>query len=657
MRCTIQELYSRNPDFHFLSILHGDSEQFFSLKQLVERMNDYCLLYQENGVERGTTVLIILKESLDLFASFLAGVVWGALPAYFAYPSQKQTKESFINSLYTLLAFNDIKVLITYDEVLDIVEGQKDLATRIALRVAHDHVKHSKKLNLDEYTVPVSEAFLQFSSGTTGAKKGVKIPVSALFNQINAYKGCLDFSNDSKVISWLPHYHDMGLIACMLMPLLTGVPIYMMSPFEWVTRPRLLFDAITKYRCTHVWLPNFALGHLVHSMQGDDLSGLDISSVRQLVCCSEPVLYETVKKFIERFTVAGFNESAMRNCYAMAENTYAMTSSLKGPINFIQIDAQLLQKSGTITPSLNGIFISSVGVPLPNTSLRIIDRGGEECKERKVGEIIIKSDCMLECYHNNPEETKASFINGWFKTGDLGFVLNGELYVIGRRKDMIIIAGENIYPQDIEEVLNDNPGVVPGRNVVFGLEDKVLGTERIVVLVEYKNRPEEIVVLKMRAKIFSKFGLSVSEIVPLPHMTLKKGTAGKISRFLNKQEYLSGAYAQYIRSGTIPHLDGDEENKIVELLFGIIDPEELTGISIDTPLITSGLIDSLNFVSLILKLEKHYNIEIPRGIVNRENFQSIADIKRTMRTLKARTTVRSDIKRGFLERLREFYKS
>jgi acyl-CoA synthetase (AMP-forming)/AMP-acid ligase II/acyl carrier protein len=429
----------------------------------------------------------------------------------------------------------------------------------------------------------------------------------------------------------------------------------MMSPFEWVTRPRILFEAITKYRCTHVWLPNFALGHLVNSMQGEDVSELDLSSVRQLVCCSEPVLYETVKKFIARFTASGFSESAMRNCYAMAENTYAMTSSLKGPISFIQIDAQSLQKNGTIVPNTHGIFVSSAGVPLPNTRVRIVNQRGEECSERAMGEILIKSDCMLECYHNNPEETEASFINGWFKTGDLGFMHNGELYIVGRRKDMIIIAGENIYPQDIEEVLNDCTGVIPGRNVVFGLEDIVVGTERIIVLVEYKNKPDEIDILQIRTKIFSKFGLSISEILLLPHMTLKKGTAGKISRYLNKQEYLSGAYAQYNRSEMPPQIGGDEENVILGLLYGIIKPGQRSGISADTPLISSGVIDSLNFISLVMALEEYYKIKIPGGIINRENFKSIADIKRTMRTLKARTEARSDKKRSILERLREFY--
>ena len=193
-------------------------------------------------------------------------------------------------------------------------------------------------------------------------------------------------------------------------------------------------------------------------------------------------------------------------------------------------------------PAADGRPIASTGVPLANVKIEVRSDAGDTLPEDHVGEILIHSDCMLDSYHNNWEETQRSMADGWFKTGDLGFFHDGELYVTGRSKEMMIIGGENIYPQDIEAILNAKDYLIPGRNVAFGVENPKTGTERLVILAETRPEHMHVDLVPLKTELLSALGVSVSRIALLPHMTLLKGTAGKISRFLNKQAYLEGKF-------------------------------------------------------------------------------------------------------------------
>jgi acyl-CoA synthetase (AMP-forming)/AMP-acid ligase II len=530
-------------DMPWLTLISGESATPFTIRQIAERTYDYCAFYRAAGVAENDTVVIILRESLDLVAAFFAGIVCGALPAYYFYPSPKQSADLFLSSIDTLLLYNEVKLIVSYPEVISVLKNHHRISVPEFVGFYEtSEVPALGKSNLDDFPAPMHEAFLQFSSGTTGAKKGVKISTKALLNQVRAYGEFVHYGPGDKVVSWLPHYHDMGLIACILMPFVTGVPVYMMSPFEWVMHPRLLLEWLARVGGTHVWLPNFALGHLARSCAEDDPAEFDLSSVRHLVCCSEPVLKGTVDVFVERFSASGINPSRLQNCYAMAENTFAMTSTRQGPIRFLSVDQELFRKEHRIRPADDGRPVASAGVPLANITIEIRSDTGETLPEDHVGEILIRSDCMLDSYHNNWEETQRAMEEGWFKTGDLGFVHDGELYVTGRSKEMLIIGGENIYPQDIEAILNGKDYLIPGRNVAFGVENEKTGTERLVILAEARSEHMHMDLLPLRTEIMSTLGVSVSRIALLPHRTLLKGTAGKISRYLNKQAYLAGTF-------------------------------------------------------------------------------------------------------------------
>jgi len=632
IRPRLEELFRGNPELNWLTIYNKEGANSFTLRQLLARVGDYYKFYESFSLKKGEAVVIILKESLDLFASFIAAIIYGALPAYFAYPSPKQSQQQFIFSINNLMKFNRIKLLISYKEAIDTLKeqfghDQGDLTGFFEVG------KVPQLRNIDFGSLPESaqESFLQFSSGTTGAKKGVLISSDALANQIGAYDKFLKLGPDSKIISWLPHYHDMGLVACILLPLLKGVPLVMMSPFEWVSNPRILLDAIKDYKGTHVWLPNFALGHLTKSISDAEASGLDLTSLKQVICCSEPVLADTVDSFVKKFSLSGLKESMLYNCYAMAENTFAMASTTEGPIPFIEIDRDYFLKEHKVRISKSGYKIASVGVPLSNIAIKIIDSNGVELKEAEIGQIIIKSDCMLSGYHNNPQESRNAFLNEWFKTGDLGFFYRNNYYVTGRQKDLIIVGGENIYPQDIESILNEEDYLIPGRNLALGISDERIGTERVVILAEVKDGQlsTDIDTISLRTRILNNLNISVSEIIFLPHMTLLKATAGKISRALNRDAYLSGAFDAHIKA--FAHSQG----KLAHIIHSVIPGRNKPHITPETMLLKSGIIDSFAFIDLMHTLEKEFSVRIPENFWKPEYFQTIVDISKTIQELKS----------------------
>ncbi|MCC6221288.1 MAG: AMP-binding protein [Deltaproteobacteria bacterium] len=617
----------------WLYLLHEGRATSYRYKDVISRTYDYCRFFQEKGIGEGDSILIVLKESIDLFASFFAGILLGARPAYSSYPSPKQTIDRFIDSTEALVRYNRIKLIVCYSEIYSLFSNKNVIADSSFLGYfTPEEVFLLDQLDIGDISVARCEAFVQYSSGTTGAKKGIQISIAALFNQLEAYGKFLLLDSDSKIVSWLPHYHDMGLVACTLMPFIKRIPLYLMSPFDWVRNPKILFEAITKYQCTHVWLPNFALGHLTKSIRSSDIHLYNLGSIKQIICCSEPLLKETCDHFAEKFSSIGINNSNIFNCYAMAENTFAMSSTRKGPPRFLAVNRNSFQKDNRIVPRLDSsLSFSSVGEPLDNIEISIRDDQNNILEENTAGEIFIKSNCMLDEYLNNEGETKRSIVDGWFHTGDIGFFHDSELYICGRKKDLIIVGGENIYPQDIELILNRWEGLIPGRNLVFGVCDERVGTEKIIVLAEAKDPSAKINTLDIRSEIFNSLNVSVADIIILPHMTLRKGTAGKISRHLNKQAYLEGAYSQV-------NQQGKESKNLRDVVQRIIPSDYSSRILEDTSLFKSGLLDSFAFIELIGALEENYELEIPEQYWTVENFETLRHIESLLARLPISST-------------------
>ena len=288
----LQTIFNNDSSFVWLTVLKDGHYKNYTYKDLESRFPIFfrCIA---SSIPKQSNILIIGDHGSSLFGSFFAALLLGHVPSYAPYPSDKQTKESLDDIINNIVNNNNIKLMV----------ADAKFASKINLSKEVKKVTFPKasRLRLDFGDLEVIEnttiSFMQFSSGTTGAKKGIKISWINLLRQIDSYSRILNTNANSKIVSWLPHYHDMGLIACMLMPFLKRLPIIMMSPFDWVRNPKIMLDAINRYNGTHVWLPNFALGHLSRNIDKGEIK--NFSSLKQLriICCSENLLKQIMMNF------------------------------------------------------------------------------------------------------------------------------------------------------------------------------------------------------------------------------------------------------------------------------------------------------------------------------------------------------------------------
>jgi len=384
-------------------------------------------------------------------------------------------------------------------------------------------------------------AFLQHSGGTTGLQKGVALSHRAVLNQLASYSDAIALNDDDVIVSWLPLYHDMGLIAGFLLPLVQGIPLVLMSPFDWAKHPALLFRAIHEHHGTLCWLPNFAYNHCARRIRQRDLEGLSAASMRMFINCSEPVYAESHALFLERFAAIGVKAEMLAVSYAMAENTFAVTQTPPGEIPHVDvIDRAMLEERLIAQPAdAHTVTKVSCGKPITNTAVRVLDDAGNPLPERHVGELAVKSDCMLTEYYQRPD--LQPFKDGWYLTGDRGYIADGEIYVVGRSKDLIINAGKNVYPQDIEALVNTVPGVHAGRAVAFGVPDVREGTELIAVVAEVETESEEerqAIDRAIRQTVAQGSTVTVSFVKLVDSRWLIKTSSGKIARAANREKWL-----------------------------------------------------------------------------------------------------------------------
>jgi len=409
---------------------------------------------------------------------------------------------------------------------------------------------------------PEDIVLLQHSSGTTGLQKGVALSHQAVLNQLAAYSAALHLVPQDVIVSWLPLYHDMGLIAGFLMPILAGNRLVIMSPFDWVRSPVRLLQAVSHYRGTLSWLPNFAYNFCATKIRERDLAGLDLSSWRAISNCSEPMRYESHLAFARRFGPYGLRFEALNTCYAMAENVFAVTQGgADGPVTVDEIDREDMQLNRLARPAVADdgrptIKMLSAGRPVTHTECKVVDEKGQSLPERAVGEIALRSDCMLSGYYHRPDATAKAFLDGWYLTGDYGYMAAGEVYVAGRKKDLIIVGGKNVYPQDLELLAMEVPGVHAGRVSAFGIYNDEAGTEDVVIVAEVDTADpdeREAIARGIEAAINRGSAIRLRDCYIVSPPWIVKTSSGKTARLANKEKYLK----------EITHRDtGDTEGRI-----------------------------------------------------------------------------------------------
>lgn len=491
-------------------------------------------------VRTGEVVVIILPHGVELLWSFL-GVMWRrAVPTFMPFPSAKQDPEYYWDSHAELFRKIGARTLVSSVTYREEIERYLDINTVYIEEIAA-RIHECEPLSLAS-AAPDSTAFLQHSSGTTGLKKGVMLSHNSVMTQVAAYAQELGFCEPHIVASWLPLYHDMGLIACFMMPLLIGATVAMLDPFEWVARPWSILDVIENERANFTWMPNFAFRHIVRTAPRQRT--WDLSSLVALINCSEPCKPTEFEAFNDRFGGSGVTARSLQVCYAMAENVFAVAqTSLESPPRLLSADADRMDRDGAVVPSVaerKTRRLVSCGRPLPETDIRILSSDGMPLPDRWVGEIVIRSPSLFSGYNQLPELTARKLVEGWYYTGDLGFLDAGELFVTGRVDDLIIVYGRNYYAHEIEEAANLVDGVAPGRIVAFGVDSAVTGTTEVIILAELLDDAEPADIRRgMKATVLDRLGLTVQAVEFLPRGQLAKSTAGKISRDRNRANYLN----------------------------------------------------------------------------------------------------------------------
>jgi acyl-CoA synthetase (AMP-forming)/AMP-acid ligase II len=545
----IQHL-QENPDRVAVHRLQPEDHKPVTYRDLMTGAAGYGKTLEEAGIQPGEVVVLILQHGEDLIYAFFGAIMHGAIPAIMPFLTEKLQPDRYRRSLASLIAVTKPAVVVTYPEFMGEVltaTGENDSVRAV---VNTDQVKRTKETDLAAFAglsrSPDDLLLLQHSSGTTGLQKGVALSHKAVLNQVRSYAQAIDMTPEDVVVSWLPLYHDMGLIAGFIMPILLRAPLVLMSPFDWVRAPYRLLRAVSDYQGTLTWLPNFAYNFCAQKIRDRDLEGVDLSSWRAVINCSEPMRWRSHQLFLQRFEPYGLKPQALATCYAMAENVFAVTQGgVEGPVKVDEVEMRALQEQDRAIASDGkgrSAKMLSAGQPIENTEVRVVDSEGRDLPERQVGEIALRSNCMLTEYFHRPNLTEKAFQNGWYLTGDLGYIAEGELYVTGRRKEIIIVGGKNIYPQDLEELVGEVPGVHPGRVVVFGIFNEEIGTEEVVVVAEADTpdaQERKRIEGKIRACVNQGADVAVRYIKVVDRGWLVKTSSGKMGRNLNREKYLA----------------------------------------------------------------------------------------------------------------------
>ncbi len=528
----------------------GQEDRKVTYRELLEGANAHARSLQAAGIQPGEVVILILQHGSDLVFSFFGAVLHGAIPSIMPFLTEKLLPERYRADLASLVSITRPAAIITYPEFEEEVRAALHPGDSVRAVLLADQVEAPSAPDFDQLQglrrTPQDIVLLQHSSGTTGLQKGVALSHQAVFNQLAAYQQALHLDPEQDVIvSWLPLYHDMGLIAGFLQPVLTGTLLVMMSPFEWVRAPQRLLTAVSQYRGTLSWLPNFAYNFCAQKIRDRHLEGVDLSSWRAVINCSEPVRYESHRAFSERFAPHGFRPQALAASYAMAENVFGVTQGgIDAPLTVDIIDREAFQVERVARPCADGegaLKMVSCGRPLSNTQVRILSAEGQELPERSVGEVALHSDCMLNGYYNRPDETAKAFRGEWYLTGDYGYLADGELYVSGRKKDLIIVGGKNIYPQDLENLAMSVPGVHAGRVSAFGVDNPEAGTEDVVIVAEVDSEDPQVreqIADGIRQAVTRGSAVALRSVYLVGPQWLVKTSSGKNARLANRDKFL-----------------------------------------------------------------------------------------------------------------------
>jgi 1-acyl-sn-glycerol-3-phosphate acyltransferase len=514
---------------------------------LWQRARGVAASLRERSLGRGDTVAIMLRTEEAFFHAFFGVLLAGAVPVPIYPPFRRDLIEDYARRQVGILRNAAARAIITFPDAMRVATLLRSRVPSLRHVVAAPDLARSDGVGATERGGPGDPALIQYTSGSTGEPKGVLLSHGNLLANIRAIGEAIRVRPDDVAVSWLPLYHDMGLIGSWLGALYFGIPIAILSPLAFLARPVRWLHAIHAHRATVSAAPNFAFDLCARRLTDGEIGGLDLSSWRLALNGSEPVSPATIDRFTRRFGPRGFRASAMCPVYGLAEASVALTIPPPGGPRVDTIARTAFQEAGRAvraSPSEPApLCFVSCGPPLPRHEVCVVDRDGRALGERVEGRIEFRGPSVTEGYWRNPAATRAARHDGWMDSGDLGYWADGELYVTGRQKDLIIKAGRNLYPQEVEDIVGAVPGVRKGCVAAFGVHDPSVGTERLVVVAETRMRPgpeREQLRTAVMDRVVAALGIPADVVVIAdPHAVLKT-SSGKVRRSATRAVYLGG---------------------------------------------------------------------------------------------------------------------
>lgn len=519
-----------------ITFLTGSEPETVKLTEFLEEARAFASELQVRGVGPGDRVALLSPTSHDLATAIAATWLAGATVIVLPLPMRLGSIESFVEATVNRIRAADLKLLAISSEFTGYFEPQPGDPQPLTLPELMDG---DARRYAEPEVSPDELSVLQFTSGSTGDPKGVTVTHHAMIANLTGAHQAAKITHDDKFMSWLPLYHDMGLIGLFGTSILFPVDLVLGAPQDFLARPRDWLRAMSDYKVTGCAAPNSAYA-LAARMLDRSPGEFDLSNWRIALNGAEPVDPETVDAFVKAGESCGLSPLAPFPAYGLAEATIAGTFPEPSTgMRTHSLDRRALEEEGKAVPG-DDLRLALLGRPVPSVEIRVVDDRGDAVDDCIVGEVQLRGPAITKGYFRDPVATAEAFEGEWFKTGDLGYLIDGELVICGRIKDVIIVSGRNCYPQDIEHAAERIDGVRPGNVVAFGVP-KARGRESLVVVAETKNpqdAPE--IARKVAAHVREWSGIPVKDVVMIVPGTLPKTSSGKVQRRLCKAQYAAG---------------------------------------------------------------------------------------------------------------------
>jgi 1-acyl-sn-glycerol-3-phosphate acyltransferase len=573
-------------------------ERQITYRELLNSANLIAGSLLERGLNPRETVAIMLPTGSDFFFSFFGVLLAGGIPVPLYPPFRIDQIEEYAHRQVAILRKASARFLITSHQVEGLARLLRPLVPNLAEIIATEQLKRISPGPIRIMLGGDDPALIQFTSGSTGMPKGVLLTHENILANIRAIVQAAAFRATDVGVSWLPLYHDMGLIGSWLCPLYFGIPVAILSPITFLTRPERWLWTIHYHQATLSSAPNFAYELCVRKIDDRAVEGLDLSSWRIAFNGAEPVSPDTLARFTRRFAPYGFREETLLPVYGLAESSVALSFPTLGhPPRIDRVARELFERQRKAAPASpsepSPLRFVSCGIPLPGHEIRIVDHLGQEVAERIEGTLLFRGPSVMRGYFQDPESTEAAFRDGWCDSGDLAYRADGEIFITGRRKDIIIKAGRNLYPQEVEEVAGEISGIRKGCVAAFGITDPDIGTEKLVIVAETREKGKEVrrrLAGEVMERVAAATDVRPDLVLIVPPGAVPKTSSGKLRRSACREAYLRGEIGRRRRAAPI---------QIARLWIGSLSARMQRHLAVLGSLIYTGYVGIILFITLL----------------------------------------------------------